>query len=788
MTEKKLNRLHLTNSKISETVKNKNLTKILLELIEIFEREFSRHLDDDGKIEKVKSNLLYQLGSRLKKQFHQFLSFLTRYIGEGKLSTELQLTEAINYLMRENVENVEKIDVSSFEKVCGVGVIVTADEIDDVVTEVIEFHKKELLEERYRFNTNRLMTEIRNRLKWANGRIIKGELDVKLHLLLGGKTDDDLKMNNKKKVKKVEKTTIFQTDKKMEIKNENRLTLKDLDEENSWRNFIESGEATRFHKTGENYKTDGYVITDMTMKLLKEHLERTKGQVRTRFPPEPNGILHVGHAKAININFAFAKVNNGITFLRYDDTNPEKEEERFFHGILDAVNWLGYTPYKVTHASDYFPRLYECAIELIKRDLAYVCHQKSDEIKGHNPPSSPWRERPIKESLELFEGMKKGKMEEGEATLRMKHTLEDGKQDPVCYRVKYSPHHRTGNEWCIYPTYDFTHCLCDSFEDITHSLCTKEFQARRSSYYWLCNALDLYCPVQWEYGRLNLNYSVVSKRKIQKLIEENIVNDWDDPRLFTLAALKRRGVPSIAINRFVQLSGITMSQTVIDPIKLDACIRDVLNLTASRAMCVIEPLKVKLLNQENARTIQVPLFPDDMENPKKNEILFEKNYIFIERADFQMNPTDKSYKRLSPKQPVGLRYGNILMKVVKVKEKEKGEIEEIHCEIEPLTSDNKPKGFIHWVSQSTARNCEIHMYERLFKHAQPEKEEGGFVNDCEKDSHRIFHNVKINEAVTSLKERATYQFERNGYFAIDKESKNDKIIFNHIVSLKESKK
>ncbi|KIH53831.1 tRNA ligase class I, catalytic domain protein, partial [Ancylostoma duodenale] len=279
-----------------------------------------------------------------------------------------------------------------------------------------------------------------------------------------------------------------------------------------------------FHKVGENYTTDGYITTPKTKELLKKHLQATGGKVITRFPPEPNGVLHIGHAKAININFGYAKAHGGLCNLRFDDTNPEKEEEKFFTAIEDIVHWLGYTPARITHSSDNFQQLYEWAIELIKKGHAYVCHQKVEDIRGFEVQLSPWRDRPIEESLQLFQDMKNGKFDEGEATLRLKMTLEEGKVDPVAYRIKYVPHHRTGDKWCIYPTYDYTHCLCDSIENITHSLCTKEFQSRRSSYYALCNMLDIYCPVQWEYGRLNVNYTVVSKRKILKLIDSKIVN------------------------------------------------------------------------------------------------------------------------------------------------------------------------------------------------------------------------------------------------------------------------
>lgn len=403
----------------------------------------------------------------------------------------------------------DPIDVKKFNEFCGVGVVVTADDIKKLVSDVINKHKAELTEKRYRFNVGTLMTETRSIQKWADGKLVKAEMDAQIAALLGPKTEQDL--NPSKEPAKEKKAA----EKPKETKKE---------EENINASFMElAGEALNFHKPGENYKTDGYVITDKTMELIAQHLKETGGKVVTRFPPEPNGILHIGHAKAINFNFGFAKHSNGVCYLRFDDTNPEKEEEKYFQGIIEMVTWLGYKPYKITHASDQFDKLYEFARELIRRGKAYACHQRVEEIKGHNPPPSPWRERPIEESLKVFEDMRKGKYDEGEVTLRMKYTMEDGKQDPVAYRIKYAHHARTGDKWCIYPTYDFTHCLNDSLENISHSLCTKEFQSRRSAYYWLCNTLDVYCPVQWEYGRLNLNYTVVSKRKLMKLIQEGIV-------------------------------------------------------------------------------------------------------------------------------------------------------------------------------------------------------------------------------------------------------------------------
>ena len=559
-----------------------------------------------------------------------------------------------------------------------------------------------------------------------------------------------------------------------------------FDPDGKMKTFMElAGEAVKFHKPGENYKTDGYVITDKTMAILEQHLKRIGGQVRTRFPPEPNGILHIGHAKAINFNFGYARAHGGICFLRYDDTNPEKEEEKFFVGIREMVEWLGYKPYKVTHSSDYFQELYDMAVELIRRNLAYVCHQKVEEIKGHNPPPSPWRNRPNEESLHLFEDMKKGKIDEGAATLRMKITLEDGKQDPVAYRIKFTPHHRTGDKWCIYPTYDYTHCLCDSLEDITHSLCTKEFQSRRSSYYWLCNALDVYCPVQWEYGRLNLSYTVVSKRKIGKLIEQGIVANWDDPRLFTLSALRRRGFPPEAINVFCGKVGVTMAQTVLDPSLLEACVRDVLNVTAPRVMAVLHPLKVTLINlpRDAPKMVSVPDFPAEPTRGQ-HEVPFSCN-IYIEQDDFR-EESDKNYKRLTLNQSVGLRHAGYVIMVDRVIKNKSGDPVELMVKCARSTEVEKPKAFIHWVSEPIV--SEVRLYDKLFKHKNPEdptEVPGGFVSDCNKDSLTLITDALIDLTVKDAKPYDKFQFERIGFFSVDPDSTRERLVFNQTVTLKE---
>lgn len=398
---------------------------------------------------------------------------------------------------------------------------------------------------------------------------------------------------------------------------------------------------------------------------------------------------------------------------------------------------------------------------------------------------SPWRDRPIEENLQLFEDMKNGKIDEGAATLRMKITLEEGKIDPVAYRIKFIAHHRTGNDWCIYPTYDYTHCLCDSIEHITHSLCTKEFQSRRSSYYWLCNAVDIYCPVQWEYGRLNVNYTVVSKRKIAKLITEKIVADWDDPRLFTLTALRRRGFPPEAINNFCARMGVTGAQGAVDPAMLEACVRDVLNVTAKRRLVVLEPLKVTITNfpSESPIVLNVPDFPGQPECKTTHNITFDR-VVFIEQSDFKENP-EKGYRRLSPNQTVGLRHAGVVLKVTEVIKDKDGNVIEVKCTCEKAETAEKPKAFIHWVSNPI--EIEVRLYERLFMHKNPEDSNEvpkGFLSDCNMDSLKILKSF-ADKSLATAKVLEKFQFERIGFFSVDYDSKADHLVFNRTVSLKE---
>ncbi|CAJ0579634.1 unnamed protein product, partial [Mesorhabditis spiculigera] len=773
--------LGLSEQKVKDTLKNAALTKLLVDVISATKTHLKATNVPEASFSKQQGTLLYHVGTRIKNQCLQHIPLIVEYIANGGWKSEQQVVAGLEYLLANTVSGIDR---KALEAASGVGVVVTVDEIEDAITELINKYKAQIVSERYGFAVGKLLGEIRSSLPWADGAYVKKECDLRLLEVLGPKTEEDLAP--KKKTKKEEKPkeakpTAAKSGQPKEAKEDELAT--------DGASTIEELMRTRanFHKPGENFTQDGYVVTPKTKDILKQHLKETGGKVVTRFPPEPNGILHIGHAKAININFGYAKAHNGICNLRFDDTNPEKEEEKFFVAIEDIVGWLGYKPARVTHSSDNFDQLYEWAIVLIKKGLAYVCHQQVEEMRGHDVKFSPWRDRPVEESLQLFEDMKNGKLDEGEATLRLKTVLEEGKVDPVAYRIKYCEHHRTKGKWCIYPTYDYTHCLCDSIENITHSLCTKEFQSRRSSYYWLCNALDIYCPVQWEYGRLNVNYTVVSKRKILKLIETKTVNDWDDPRLFTLTALRRRGIPAEAINAFVAKLGLTMSQMVIDPHFLDATVRDYLNIHAPRTMAVMEGLRVTIRNFEDLKlgsSLQIPDFPADPQCSKTHQVAVDK-VVYIEESDYRSDSKDKSFYRLTRDRPVGLKHLGVVLFVEE--EKKTGDrVTELVVRAEKLSESNKPKAFIHWVCKPVSVECRL--YERLFRHKNPEdpaEVPGGFLSDCNTNSITVLHNVLVDNYIAKSKVYDRFQFERIGYFSVDPDATPAKLVFNRTVLLKE---
>lgn len=528
---------------------------------------------------------------------------------------------------------------------------------------------------------------------------------------------------------------------------------------------------------------------------MKEHLARTEGKVITRFPPEPNGFLHIGHAKAININFGFAKHHDGITYLRYDDTNPEAEEGEYFTAILDVVEWLGYTPYKVTYSSDHFQRLYELAIELIKKDKAYVCFCTGEEIHQHRGGESKGprtecvhRNRPIAESLAEFENMKAGKYEEGIATLRMKMDMQNPNPqmwDLVAYRVLYTPHHRTGDKWCIYPTYDYTHCLCDSFEDITHSICTLEFTLSRESYYWLVDALELYKPIQSEFGRLNLTSTVTSKRKLNTLVTDGHVSGWDDPRLHTIAAIRRRGFTPEAVNAFVREVGVT-TNTVTTPIeRLENYVRDHLNEIAPRHFLLLEPLKVTIENLNDSILCNLPSKNADG-TPQTQSF---ESVIYIDRSDFR-EEADADFFRLSVGKSVGLLQVPFPITCTGVVKDASGVVTEVLARYESSVK-TKPKTYIQWLNPKSAIKAQARLYNKLFLHDNPGSKEEvpeGWISDLNPESLIVVNDILLEAGAQGNQVGYTFQGVRVGYFCIDKDTSSNGLVLNRTVTLKEDSK
>ena len=555
--------------------------------------------------------------------------------------------------------------------------------------------------------------------------------------------------------------------------------------------------------------------------------ERPSPDVYTRFPPEPNGYLHIGHSKAIAINFGFARYHGGKCYLRFDDTNPEAEEEKFFTAIEDIVRWLGFSPYKITYSSDNFDKLYELAEKLIEQDGAYMCECNDEQIKDqrggtdeknkHSRYACKHRDRPVEESLAEFRAMRDGKYKPREAFLRMKQDdfVNGNPQmwDLAAYRIIEQPHHRTGTKWRIYPTYDFTHCLCDSFEGITHSLCTVEFINSRESYEWLCDAVEIYKPMQREYGRLNLTGTIMSKRKIARLVKEGKVFDWDDPRLYTLVALRRRGVPPGAILSFVNELGVTTARSNIQTVRFEQSVRKYLEMTVPRLMVILDPVKVVIENLPED-------FEEEFENafgPKNVEMGSHKmpfsKTVYIERDDFR-EVASKDFFRLAPGTSVGLLKVTFPITCIDFKKDEStGMVTEIRATYDKPTEGEafkKPKSYIHWIAESLKHKspikAEARVFHSLFRSENPEAVEPDFMTDINPNSLVTYPSALAEIGLSEIQGRAPwpeeageakdgeakcgpesvrFQAMRVGYFCMDKESTAEKPILNRIVGLKE---
>jgi glutaminyl-tRNA synthetase len=536
-------------------------------------------------------------------------------------------------------------------------------------------------------------------------------------------------------------------------------------------------------------------------KIIDEDNESGKwdNRVHTRFPPEPNGYLHIGHAKSICLNFGIADKNDGKCNLRFDDTNPTREENEYVESIIKDVNWLGFDwEDRLFYASDYFDQLFEFAMQLIKSGKAYVCDLTGEEIRTTRGnlkapgTESPFRNRFIEENIELFNQMKSGNFGNGEKVLRAKIDMAHpnlNMRDPVMYRILHASHHRTGDEWCIYPMYDWAHGLEDSLEKITHSICTLEFEDHRPLYDWYLDQLDVFHPQQIEFARLNLNFTIMSKRKLKKLVDENHVDGWDDPRMPTISGLKRRGYSPESIRNFAEDVGVTKRDSIIDVVRLENALREDLNKRAPRVLGVLNPLKVVITNypENHTEMMEAVNNPEDPSTGKR-EIPFSKE-LYIEQNDFMEDPPRKFF-RLGPGREVRLRYAYYITCTDTIKN-DKGEVVELRCTYDPETrggsspDGRKVKGTIHWVSANHAVDAHVRLYDRLFLKENPDDGDN-FLQYINPNSCTLLENVKLEPSL-AIPENITYQFERNGYFVKDeKDSSENQLIFNRAVSLRDS--
>ncbi|KAG6833926.1 hypothetical protein H0H87_007937 [Tephrocybe sp. NHM501043] len=744
----------LAQAKAQEAAKSPKSAPILKNIIESYPTVSS------GKLSEKQAGLIVALAGALVKATIDTAErdYLIATILEDRLKSVDQVTAAVKFTESHKVP----IDDAEFDKECGVGFSITSEELHNQVTKYVS-----LKEVAGWANLGAVISALRAtpELRWAHPVDVKNAVEKAFTESFGAK--EAAKPKGKEPKKDAKPVAAKGKPAEAAINSDVAMTRKSV---------FEEGFLGSLHKPGENPQAHP--------KHREAHLAVTRGNVWTRFPPEPNGYLHIGHSKAIFVNFGFAAYHNGKCYLRYDDTNPEKEEAKYFESILEMVRWLGFEPWKITYSSDYFDELYDLAVELIKRDKAYVCHCTQEEIKADRgekrgqPRPCIHRNRPISESLIEFEGMKNGKYRPKEANLRMKQDLEDGNPqmwDLTAYRVLDTPHHRTHDKWKIYPTYDFTHCLVDSFENISHSLCTTEFIASRQSYEWLCDAVDVYRPRQSEYGRLNLEGTIMSKRKIHALVTGGYVNGWDDPRLYSLIALRRRGIPPGAIISFVSTLGVSTAASNIEISRFEQTVRQYLENTAPRLLMVMKTLRVTIENlpEDYVLTVEKPLHPKVPELGTSS-IPFTRN-IYIESDDFRLEDS-KDYFRLAPGKTVGLFGAPYPVTYVSHKtDLTTGEVVEVVVKLENEGAAKKPKAFIQWVanhpaSGSPVRVDETRIFHRLFKSDRP----SGDVSDLQPDSLEVVKGALVEVGFWALAKCSLIDARREAAVRTEKATQDNK--------------
>ena len=551
--------------------------------------------------------------------------------------------------------------------------------------------------------------------------------------------------------------------------------------------------------------TDPAPSTHFIKRIIDEDLKTNKydGRVMTRFPPEPNGYLHIGHAKSICLNFGLAESYGGFCNLRFDDTNPTKEEVEYVESIKEDVRWLGFDwDDRLYYASDYFEQLYDYAVQLINKGKAYVDSLSAEEIKEYRGTlteagkESPYRNRSIEENLGLFQAMRAGEFQDGTHVLRAKIDMASGNlnlRDPVMYRILHAEHHRTGDNWCIYPMYDWAHGLCDSIERITHSICTLEFEDHRPLYDWFLEELGVYQPQQIEFARLNLTHTVMSKRKLLRLVEEGYVRGWDDPRMPTISGLRRRGYTPEAIKDFSERIGVAKKDSMVDIKLLEWCIREDLNRHAPRVMAVLRPLRVVIENYPEDKLEELEAINNPEDPTMGTRMVPFSRILYIERDDFRED-APKKWFRLAPGREVRLRYGYYITCTDVVKDKETAEVVELRCTYDPATKGGwspdgrKVRGTLHWVSAANAIEAEVRLYDHLFPKPNPEEVEDGsdFKSNVNPNSLEILQSCRLEPSLAGANPKSRYQFERLGYFCLDPDSADSKLVFNRTVTLRDT--
>lgn len=780
----------LTDKKAADIAKNKKVSDSFVVILK------EGNITDSSAVDEKKLNLLHALAVESKNAGEEPIvgcNLATAAILDGRLKTTLQVTEAFKYIKAHGAESTNE----GLNESAGVGIDLSRDDVKAEILKYVDAHRETVEAKRYA-GVPALLGETKKlaSLKWAAPALFKPVIDEIALEIFGPKDERDVVKKEKKK---------------KETKPAANATKAGPEPE---RSMFSEGFLGDLHKPGENPQA--------YPELMKEHLAFTKGKVFTRFPPEPNGFLHIGHSKAIMVNFGYAKYHGGNCYLRFDDTNPEAEEEVYFNSIKSMVDWLGFEPWKITYSSDYFDQLYELAEKLIEVGKAYVCHCTAEQVKaqrGMKPDGTlggerfacPHRDRSVEDNLTEFRAMRDGKYKPGEATLRMKQDLASPSPqmwDLVAYRVLNAPHHRTGDKWKIYPTYDFTHCLVDSFENISHSLCTTEFRLSRESYEWLCDALHVYRPAQREYGRLNITGTIMSKRKIAKLVNEGYVRGWDDPRLYTLESIKRRGVPPGAILSFINTLGVTTSTTNIQVVRFESAVRQYLDATTPRLMVLLEPLLCEIANVDDdfEELVEMSYKPGADSKFGVRKLKFGKRF-YIDRSDYR-DEVDKEYFRLAPGQPVGLMKVPFNVSVKEVVRDDSGSVTKLIVNYDKDIKQ-KPKTYIQWVGEKNAKQVkEVRIYNQLFHSENPSAHVDGYLNDINKDSEEIVKssimekagfneiversplNIGIEGSEFNIREKkgpetVRFQALRIGYFCVDKESNGDDVVLNRIVTLKE---